>query len=136
MGWLRDLLSGRTKESLIRALAKKRVATDTAAAMFGATPDAIEALPLEMLMGLPEATIVSIVEAWTQGKSQGIPEEHVFQLIEAHRSMVAEGTMPEAPTLQSYVNYRVALEHGHGAPLAVGHVDDCIRQAREFFGST
>jgi hypothetical protein len=135
MGWLSNLFGvGRTKEGLIRALAKKRVASDPSAEVFGVTPAAIEALPLEMLMGLPEATIVMIVEAWSQGKAQSIPEDQVFELIEAHRSMAAEGEMPPSPTLESYITYRVSLEHSDGIPISEAHVRHCIREAREFFG--
>lgn len=136
MGWLGKLLGGsQTKEDLIRGLAKQRLAGDAAAAAFGATPAAIDALPLEMLMGLPEATIVTIVESWSQGRSQKISEDHIFHLIEAHRSMAAEGEMPASPTLDSYVKYRVSLEHADGAPLSAAHIEHCIREAREFFGS-
>lgn len=108
--------SGRTKQDLIRTLVKKRLTGDALAEAVGATPEAIDELPPEMIMGLPEATIVSIVEAWTQGRSQQIPEEKIFQFIEAHRSMGPQGKLHASPTLSSYVRYRIDLECGHAHP--------------------
>ena len=134
MGWLRKLFGGETKESLIRGLAKQRLVGNAEAEAFGATPAAIDMLPLEMLAGLPEATIVSIVEAWSQGRSQQIPDGATFQFIEAHRSMAAEGEMPSSPTLGSYVKYRVNLEYAEVAPVSPAHIEHCIRVATKFFG--
>ena len=135
MGWLSNLLgSGQSKENLIRTLVKKRVAGDVFADAVGATPKAVDELAPEIVISLPEATIVSIVEAWTQGRSRQIPEEHVFQFIEAHRSMAAQGKPPASPTLNSYVSYRVNLEHGHAhPPLSAAHIEHCVREARRFF---
>ena len=135
MGWLSALFGGgRTKESLIRTLVKKRVSSDPSAAVSGVTPDAIDALSAERLMGLPEATVVMISEAWSQGKGRGLPEGQIFQLIEAHRSMAAKGDLPLSLTLESYIEYRVDLEHSDGMPVSVDHIEHCVREARKFFG--
>lgn len=135
MGWLRNLLGGgQTKEGLVRALAKRRLAGNAQAEAFGATPAAIDSLPTEILAGLPEATIVSIIEAWHQGRQHGIPESQSYDLIEAHRSQVAEGKMPERITLEGYVTYRVRLEHVDGAPLWDEHISHCVQESRAFFG--
>lgn len=136
MGWFSKMLgNSRTKEDLIRTLVKKRVTGDVLAAAVDATPEAIDELPLEILISLPEATIVSIVEAWAQGRSRQMPEEHIFHLIETHRSMAAQGKLPASPTLSSYVRYRTDLEHGHATPpLSAAHIEHCIREAQQFFG--
>lgn len=135
MGWFNKLLGGgQTKDDLIRNFVKKRLAGDALAAAVGA-PEAVDQVPLEMLMGSAEATIVSIVEAWTQGRSRQIPEEQIFQFIEAHRSMAAQGELPASPTLSSYVRYRIDLEHDHGVPLSAAHIEHCIREAQQFFGA-
>lgn len=125
MGWLRRLLGGsaRTKEDLVRELAKARIADDPTAEIFGATPSTIEGLPPMVLMGLPEATIVTIVETYLTGRAQGLPEHQVFELMEAHRSMVAHGDPPQPCDLMSYIKYRVEIEHGHGAPIPVSHIE-------------
>lgn len=134
MGFLGKLFGGgRTKEDLIRTLVKKRVSGDGAATSVGATPGAIDELSPEMLACLPEATIVWIVEHWVQGRSHQMPEQQIFLRIEAHRSMAAQGQLPAAPTLSSYVRYRIDLEHGHGVPLSAPHIEHCIREARQFF---
>ena len=135
MGWFGKILGGgRTKQDLILTLVKKRLTGDVLADAVGATPEAIDELPPEMLISLPEATIVSIVEAWAQGRSRQIPEEQVFKFIEAHRSMAAQGELPASPTLSSYVRYRIDLEHGHGhPPVSAAHIEHCIREAHHFF---
>lgn len=137
MGWFSKLPGGgRTKEDLIRILVKKRVTDEAAFASVGLTPEAVDALPHEILICLPEATIVSIVKAWAEGKSQQMREEQIFQLIETFRSTAGQGVPPASPTLSSYVKYRVALEQTGDAPLSEAHIDYCIREAQQFFGPT
>lgn len=147
MGWFNKLLGGgQTKVDLIRSLAKKRLTGDVLASAAGATPEVIDKLTPEAVFGLPEGTIVAIVEAWAQGRSKRMPERQIFEIIEAHRaaafqriegprSMVAQGQFPTSPTLNSYVRYRVDLEYGRtSAPISAAHMQDCLREAMQFFG--
>lgn len=136
MGFFRKMLGGgRTEQDLIRALVKKRVTGDALADAVGATPEAIDEFPPEILISLPEATIVWIVKAWVQGELGQMPEERIFQLIEATRSMATQGELPASPTLSSYIKYRIDLEHGHGhPPVSVAHIEHCIREAHQFLG--
>jgi hypothetical protein len=71
---------------LIRQLAKQRIATDPMAAALGLTAATIDSLPELQLAGLPEATILAIVETWAILRGQGIAESEIFAKIEAHRS--------------------------------------------------
>ena len=119
------------KIELIKNLVKKRVQNDPIASTLGD----IDSLSETMLMGLPEATIMTIVETYCMMKRQGnLPDEEIFEAIEAHRSMLGDtGTIPSPLTLSSYIKYRLGLEHSHGAPLRSKFVDKAIEEAKRFF---
>jgi hypothetical protein len=51
---------GNLKENLIRGLVKRRVQNNRVADMLGD----VDSIPNQLLMGLPEATIVTIVETY------------------------------------------------------------------------
>jgi hypothetical protein len=101
-----------TKESLVRKLVKQRLANDpNFAKMFNVSPAVIDSMPIEVIMGLPEATIFSIVESWAQCLNENISPMRILQLIEAHRCGAAEGEIPYSLSLEVYIRYRVNLEH-------------------------
>ncbi|CAK8713381.1 hypothetical protein GCAAIG_02700 [Candidatus Electronema halotolerans] len=123
-----------TKESLIRELVKKRLANDpNFAEMFDVSPAVIDSMPIVVIMGLPEATIFSIVESWARCLNENISPMRILQLIEAHRCNAAEGEMPFSLSLEVYIRYRVKLEHSEGASISDSHIDHCIYQARNFY---
>lgn len=62
------------KVNLIRTLLRQRIAADPTAKAMGQTPALADEIPPEMLLGLPEATIVTCVESWAQLRRQGIPD--------------------------------------------------------------
>jgi hypothetical protein len=118
------------KIGLIKNLAKKRVQNDPIASMLGD----IDSLSETMLMGLPEATIVTIVETWAILRKQGLRDKEILQRIEAHRaSFGGYGDLPDPLTLQSYIKYRLDLEHGHGAPISEKFMDYAIEAAKKMF---
>lgn len=123
----------RNKADLIRQLAKARVKGDSAAKLFGVTPESIDQLPLVELMGLPEATVVTIAETYSQMKSQGLPDTEILNLIEAHRSMIGSGSVPNPLTLPSYVEYRIKLEYRDVAPISERHIEQSLTEALRFF---
>lgn len=122
---------GMSKEELIKNLVRKRVQNDPIAKMLGEVDELSE---LELL-GLPEATIVTIVETYCMTKRQtNLHDEEIFEAIEAHRSMLGDsGKMPSPLTLSSYIKYRLGLEHSHGAPISNKFVDEAIEEAKKFF---
>ncbi|CAK8715354.1 MAG: hypothetical protein CDV28_11738 [Candidatus Electronema aureum] len=123
-----------TKESLIRELVKQRLANDpNFAKSFNVSPAVIDSMPIEVIMGLPESTIFSIVESWAQCLNKNISPMRILQLIEAHRCRAAEGEMPYSLSLEVYIQYRVNLEHSEGASISDAHIDHCIYQARKFY---
>ena len=118
------------KIELIRNLAKKRVQNDPIASMLGD----IDNLSEVMLMGLPEATIVTIVETWAILRKQGMGEEEILKRIEAHRASFGDhGDLPKPLTLKNYIKYRLNLEHGHGAPISEKFIDYAIKAAKQVF---
>jgi len=144
MGVLSKPFGHRNKVDLIKDLAKARVKEHSMASVFGVTPEAIDQLPLVELMGLPEATVVTIAETYSQMKSQGLPDTEILNLIEAHRSMIGSGSMPNPVTLPSYVQYRIKLEYRDVAPISERHIEQSLTEALRFveqhkperFGST
>jgi len=118
------------KIELIRNLTKKRVENDPIASMLGD----IDSLPETMLMGLPEATIVTIVETWAILRKQGMGEEEILRRIEDYRASFGDyGDLPKPLTLQNYIKYRLGLEHAHGAPISEEFIDYAIEAAKQTF---
>ena len=133
MGFFSKLFGRRTKEDLIRDLVKSRIKDDPKSEIFGVTPDTIDKLPQIMLMGLPEATIVTIAETYTLMKAQGVPEDEILEAIEVHRSSIGANKMPSPLSLQNYVKYRVAIEHSDGSPINEKFIDSALTEALRFF---
>ena len=94
----------------------------------------INSLSESVLMGLPEATIVTIVETYWQLKGQGVSEEEILEKIENHRASLGDsGTLPSQLTLSNYIKYRLKLEHSQGAPISSAFIDEAIQEANEAF---
>lgn len=117
---------GPTKEDLIRDLAKERLRSDLAAQAWGISADMIDSLGTMELMGIPEATIVTIVETYALSLRSGAPESAILEHIENHRSQIGSGTLPQPLNLDSYVRYRLDIEHSHGAPISAEFISEAI----------
>jgi hypothetical protein len=118
------------KMELIRNLAKKRIHNDPNLSM----PENVNSLSEYMLMGLPEATIVTIVETYWQLNNQGLSEKEILETIENHRASFGDvGTLPSQLTLFNYIKYRLRLEHSHGAPISDNFIEEAIKEATEAF---
>ena len=59
----------------------------------------IDSLGMLQLAGLPESTIVAIVETYAVLKKKGVSDQEIFQRIEDHRSSVVSGEMPKTLNL-------------------------------------
>ena len=124
----------RTKIGLIRDLAKYRICNDNTLRQSGLTADVIDSEPDLSILGLPEATLVTIVETYIGLKKQGVPDTEIFSLIEAHRALLIESdALPSRPTLRSYISYRLSLEHNHGFPFTDIFLDYSIQEAEKYF---
>ena len=118
------------KVAFIKSLVKKRIQKDPGMSMTGN----IDALSDTMLMGLPEATIVTIVETYLQLKRQGISVTESLKAIENHRASIGDsGILPSELTLSNYIKYRVGLEHSHGAPITDEFVEAAIKETIDAF---
>lgn len=107
------------KLELIKKLARARVQEIPWLGSFGSIDNLTE---LELL-GLPEATVVCIVETFAVLKTHGKRDEEALLAIEEHRASFGDfGPLPRPLTLESYVKYRVQLEHSHG----LGLTDDSL----------
>ena len=143
---LRNYLETRIVSSgemeLIRNLAKTRVQNDPVASMSGDVASIlrdIDSLPEIELMGLPEATIITIVKTYWQLKTEGLSDEKIFEAIENHRARFDDDTaiLPSQLTLSNYIKYRVRLEH-HGdsiirdnlIDISDDFVDEAIKETR------
>lgn len=135
MGFWKSLFgSGHSKNDLIRALAKQRVRNDPMAKAMGFNEHMIDSLGMIQLAGLPESTIVTIVETYAMLKKHSVPDQEIFERIEAHRSSIGSGEMPRPLNLESYIHYRLDIEHSHGAPISEKFISEAVRVSREQYG--
>ena len=120
-----------TKAELIRALLRERLEIlgvfDKFRAEFESTPDVA-------LMGVPEATIVVNVESYVALKRQGWDDGAIFARIEAHRATLGATGVPPSPlTLETYIEYRLKLDHSEDTPIPGGFVRRAIQRSLDFF---
>jgi hypothetical protein len=126
-----DLLFGAKKssvESLIKRLAMERMAENGFPDLEGMRRH-IEGLSTFQLAGIPESTIEWIVRAYIANKKTGASDEEVFRVIEHHRVSNGgpSGVMPANLGLNTYIRYRVEIEHSRDFMCPQGHqVDRCV----------
>ena len=118
---------------LIKDLAKSRVDKDPMARARGTTPSTIDKMNQTMLLSLPEATIASIVETYAAYKPQGLHDAEIFEAHETEHPINGAATKPRPLTLTNYVKYRIAVEHGHDAPISEYFIEHEIQKSLEFF---
>lgn len=122
------------KYALIKQLAKQRIRSDPFAKAMGVKESEVDKLSKMHLMGLPEATIVSIVETWASLRKEGTNEGEIFQLIEEHRKKLKGGhELPDPINLESYIKYRVKVENESGSPVYETFIDDAIEICKAKF---
>jgi len=137
MGFLGKLFNrgGLDKSSLIRDLVRLRVRNDPMAAAMGFREEMADSLSGLQLAGLPEGTLVAIVETWSILHKSGMQDGEIFARIENHRSsMFPCGQMPTSPNLLNYIEYRIELEHSEGAPIGQQFIAQAVDIARKAYG--
>jgi len=110
---------------------KMRLSSDRIAQGLGVTEESIDAASDVELLGSSEATIVSIVEMYLAMKKTS--ESETFRYIEQLRAPAGRGNMPPAPTLRTYLRYRLSVEHSHGAPISEEILSSSVDEVRNFF---
>lgn len=124
------------KDDLIRVLVKARIESYSSVVRTMLKDKMnIDNIPKHILMGLPESTIVWIVEQyWAMKAQKSMTDQDIFAVIEKHRSrLCGKGDMPANLNLTTYVTYRVNLEHEDGLPIYPDHIDRVIREANKLF---
>jgi len=126
------------KLSLIRQLIKIRVQNDPLLKKKyeGKNVPEVYDFPEIVIMGLPEATIVTIVESyWMMKDMTTKSDKEILEAIERHRKTLfpESGPMPSLLTLSNYIKYRLNLEHSHGVPISSEFIDECIKKANEAY---
>lgn len=86
----------------------------------------------EDLIGLPEATIVTIVEMYSTFARAGLKDQEIFDSIEAQRSMFGVGSDQHPPALLSYVTYRIRLEHDSGRRITDNQIARAVSITQSF----
>lgn len=84
------------------------------------------------LMGTPEATAVTIVQAFDLAKRVGADDPDILEKIEAHRGGTTRKFDAEM-SLQTYIEYRVNLEHERQGQDFAKFISTWISIGREFF---
>jgi tetratricopeptide (TPR) repeat protein len=124
------------KSALIKDLVGLRMRHDPHSMWASTRAWYAESLSDFQLAGLPEATIVTIVETWAIGTRAGVPDAEIFARIEDHRSgPLPRGELPTPLNLTNYVKYRLALEYAHEGPIGELFVESAVKLAREAYGA-
>lgn len=118
----------RSKSELTHHLIKKRVSQTPELNMDSSTIDSLEGM---MLAGMPESTIVAIVELYVKLKESDISDKEIFKQFEQMRP--GSGKMPTPLNLNSYINYRLKLEHEDGIGLTDEFTFDAIKTCSNYF---
>ena len=126
------------KLSLIKQLVKIRVQNDQVLKKKyeGKDVPKVHDFPEIVLMGLPEGTIVSIVETFWMMKGQtSASDKEILEAIERHRKILfpESGSMPSPLTLSNYIKYRLIVEHSHSVPISNKFIDDAIETANKAY---
>jgi hypothetical protein len=131
MGFLKRIFGKGSKDddpkiSLIKSLIKNRLPFHE---------NEIDSTPPAMLMGTPEATLVTIVETYWHFKIQGHNDETIFDAIESHRAKFepAPSGVSHPVSLNNYVKYRLRLEHEPTVEMTDDLVETCIQESNKFF---
>ena len=88
--------------------------------------DEVELWPDIIVEGMPETTIVTIVEGYCLAKKRDLDDWEIFQSIEFMRSsydtMPNPNPMPSNPNLKNYIYYRLEYELEYESNLKIGEM--------------
>jgi len=127
------------KIDFIRKLAKMRIQNDPMAANFDIKAEDLDYLTDTMLLGLPEATIVTIVEIyWKIKEKENIDNKTIFEYIEKIRTASDEAkiNLPQSLTMFNYIKYRLNKEHSSYLQIDDDFLKEAIYKTNQFFNKT
>lgn len=133
MGILSSFLSTGSKVTLAREWAKERARRDLGQVAEEFVP-LVDALPTFRVMGLPEYSIITIVETYAELSKKKVLPGEILARIEAHRSSTTGRVrLPERAELEVYVFDRMNIEH-RDAQLDREWTDLLVDRCRARFG--
>lgn len=122
------------KDMVIREIFRFRIQTDPASSLMGMEPSFADKIPREQLYGLPEASIVTIVESYVQLVKAGTDVKQALERIDSFRTERFGGSgTRERSNVFDYVIARIALDHPQGGLLTEDFVDKAVSVAGTFF---
>jgi hypothetical protein len=115
---------------LTRKLARERVKCNPFLRMLGN----IDELSDIQLMGLPEATIITIIQTYYVLRTGGLSEDEALYAIESHRAIIGGGGgKKKFLGLKNFIEYRLTLEHSHGIGLESDYIEKVMIEATKIF---
>lgn len=122
------------KDMVIREILRFRIQTDPASSLMGLEPGLADKIPREQLYGLPEASIVTIVESYVQLVKAGTDVKQAIERIDSFRTEKFGGSgTPERSNVFDYIIARIARDHPEGGLLTEDFVDKAVSVAGTFF---
>jgi hypothetical protein len=128
------------RQRLVQQLVLHRCETDPEAQIMAMVTETDPSdLPAEILMALPEATVLRVVEQFYTMLDQGATEEFAIKTLnEMHAALLAAAgeDLPQigrAATLFQYVRHIVDALHGHGGPISDAFLIDAIQEIKSYY---
>ena len=130
-----DFFKKKSKTEFIKELIQFRIDTDDALKTYeNYDRNCLDTVDEVSLLGMPEASIVWIVEAYVLSLKAGATARQIFDLLESVRSQNGFGQMPEVLNLNSYVKYRIEIEHQFGSRISDYYIQRAIDLSMKYFG--
>ena len=120
------------KIQLIKNLIRHRIKT-TPALNGVLSENEVDQLSDLVALGLPEGTIVTIVETWISLRRQGVTDGEIIRRIEHHRSSIGSSQLPVPLNLENYIAYRIRIEHESTVPVDMSFIRYAIEAANQTF---
>ena len=130
--------------ALVRRLMRLRFQHCPNVAVFmdaiGTSVDDLDDLDDMIVMGMPEASIMRIVEQYTTGREQGAPDEVLVPFLNQSHAIALsqEGqTLPELRppySLERYVGHFLEHIHPQGFKVSASFISIGVREVRAFYG--
>lgn len=132
-----DKLLGSNSEKirLIRELTRFRIRTDPTAQLMSIDPNQVDSLTKSQLMMLPEASIATIVETYTQLTRRGASAQSALSQIDAHRaSGFGSERSTQTSNLFDYVADRMRIENDQSVEMDQAFIDSAVFTSAKVFG--
>jgi len=127
--------------AFVRSLVYLRSEQDPqAGSIFTMMGTSVEDLDDMILMNLPEASILRLVEQYTTAREQGADDETIIPFLSQSHAMALSQAGQDLPmvsepyTLPNYLRHFIDYVHPQGAPVSDDFIRVGIQKVREFYG--